>query len=165
MKRFRTIIIAATVLTVFTIACGGQDPVTTGDTEGDATTTSSIPALNPLTVSLTLDQTSRVVRVISGEGGTLDTTTSNGARYSLEIPQGALLAPTAVTLTPVDSVDGLPVGADALAAVHFSPEGLEFQQPTTVTVDLPAGFNPSEVIGFSFVGGGGEVGRSRCLAV
>ena len=114
-------------------------------------------ATNQISLTLTLDQPSRVTGVISEEGGVLATTASDGARYSLDVPAGALPDPTEVTLTPVASIAGLPVGAEALAAVHFSPEGLDFLQPATVTVELPIGVNPDEVTGFAFVGDGKQL--------
>ena len=145
--------IALFISVALTVACNGAAPSATP--AADVTSR----ATNQINVALTLDQANRVTGAISEKGGTLSTTASDGARYSLEVPPRALPGLTEVTLTPITSIVGMPPEGEVLAAVHFSPEGLVFQLPTTVTVELPAGVDPKEVTGFTFAGDGeGETG-------
>ena len=53
---------------------------------------------------------------------------SNGTRYELTVPAGALTAKTIVTMTPIARVAGLPGGKSTRNGVHFAPEGLHSQR-------------------------------------
>ncbi len=68
-----------------------------------------------------------LTRVIGPEGGEIRL---EEAGFALVIPPGALLKPTAITMTAPIS--------DALA-VEFAPHGLRFEVPTTLLVDPGGG--------------------------
>jgi len=77
-------------------------------------------------------------------GGRITATASNGVRYTLAVPPGALAANTAITLTPLASIGASPLAAGLRGAVRFAPSGLQFAEPATLFIEgadaaLPAG--------------------------
>ncbi len=64
--------------------------------------------------------------------------TASGIRTTLDIPAGALSAPTSITVTPVAPLPG------ESARVTVTPSNLRFAQPATVTFELPAGRTPNK---------------------
>jgi hypothetical protein len=103
-----------------------------------------------------LDSTGAVSQPIGPAGGTLITTGSNGATYSLVIPPGALVSQELVTMTPVAAIPNLPISEGLIAAAHFGPEGLQFLEPATLTIQMPAGVDASLVVGFGFQDAGDD---------
>lgn len=88
---------------------------------------------------------------VGPEGGTVSATGSDGTRYDLTVPAGALVAPATITLVPVASLAGLPGGEDA-HAVQFAPEGLSFAVPAMlrITPSTPL----SDTVGLAYTGSG-----------
>lgn len=69
--------------------------------------------------------------MIGAEGGTL--TGADGV--SLDVPAGALTAPTAITVTPATGLTALPAGVTAAGAAYtFTPDGLVFAKPVTLHI-------------------------------
>lgn len=72
-------------------------------------------------------------------GGTLSVTGADGTVYTLEIPADALVEATRVTLTPVVSVAGLPIGGGGSGGgtsvgVQLSPAGLQLVNAATLVI-------------------------------
>lgn len=84
--------------------------------------------------NVSLDAGQAVSQSIGLSGGTLSTTASDGTAYTLEIPVGALAAPTTITLTPVRGIAGLPVLDSLSAGLDLQPAGLVFATPARLTI-------------------------------
>ncbi len=83
------------------------------------------------------------------EGGTITAVGADGTRFTLKVPPYALWSATEITLTPLGSVDQLPLGAGALAAVEFAPDGLRFLAPAELTMVAGQFFDPAWLVGFT----------------
>jgi hypothetical protein len=103
-------------------------------------------------VAVTADAQRAAQAVVGPAGGTVTTTAADGTRYTLTVPRGALPTPTAITLTPVTALTGVPVPVTLVAAVQGAPEGLRFARPATLTIELPA--PPGLVLGLQVPTGG-----------
>jgi hypothetical protein len=121
-------------------------------------TTIEVVTSNPLSVTPTLATAAAKTRTITTAGGSMTVTASNGTTFQLVIPKDALLADTAVKLTPVAAVGGLPLSGGLIAAVDMKPEGLRFAKPATLTITPPAGFSVplGRQVGFGYSGSGKE---------
>jgi len=104
-------------------------------------------------MSLTLDPTHASSAVVPPSGGTLTAEGSDGTRYALDIPEGALLVDTEITMTPVSSIDDFPFSGGLGGAVKLEPDGLFFYQDAILTIE-PANEIPIE--NQVFFGFGGE---------
>ncbi len=100
------------------------------------------PAPKVLNVSLSLDSTHSASVVVGKAGGTVTAHEADGSALTLSVPAGALASDTTISLTPIDSLRGLPKGLKLGGGVQFGPEGLALEHPATV----------------SFVGGAGAKG-------
>lgn len=77
-------------------------------------------------------------QVIGPEGGTMEVTGANGVKYTLTVPPGAVAFSMPFGLTPVASIDGLPLSGGLIGAVRIEPEGIEFTQPLVLDITPPA---------------------------
>ncbi|MDH3672700.1 MAG: Ig-like domain-containing protein [Gammaproteobacteria bacterium] len=100
--------------------------------------------------TVVLDEASRVTATLTPVGGTITTTGTDGAFFTLEVPAGALSGPVDVSLTPVFSIPGMPLNEGVLAAAQFSPDGLQLAIPATLTIALPGLEVPPKAVGFLF---------------
>jgi hypothetical protein len=82
--------------------------------------------------------------VIGPEGGTLTTTGLDGTSFRLDIPEGALLGPEAIKMTPVDEISNLPVPGELAGAVDLQPSGLQFWKPAILTIEPEAEIQPAD---------------------
>jgi hypothetical protein len=89
--------------------------------------------------------------LIGPEGGELSARASDGSRYRLLIPAGALPTPTTIRLRPVESIDGLPLSGGLSAAVELLPSGLSFAVPALLYV-APADSTAARIGAFSWSG-------------
>src|SRR5258706_2653385 len=64
---------------------------------------------------------------------------------------------------PVKSVSNIPVGASSFAAVHFTPEGLNLFAPAKLTLQVPSGTDPAQLVGFAYTGNGAQQQRYPAL--
>lgn len=104
---------------------------------------STVPALRipvsstgtPSTVTPKLDTTRAVSADFATSGGSLAVTDSNGNKFTLTIPQGALLGHETITMTPISSATGIS-GPGLTAGVQLSPDGLTLMQPALLKIDL-----------------------------
>lgn len=114
---------------------------------------------NPLTVDAQLDATKTVsAKIIPEAGGSISLTDSKGVEYKLDIPAGALVIPTDITLTAVKEIGALPLDGDLLGAVKIEPDGLILNEMATLTIVLPENqaSNDLTTLGFAFSGNGTE---------
>jgi hypothetical protein len=95
------------------------------------------PVHLPAPATLVRDAAHASTHEVGPAGGTVVASAADGTTYTLTIPRGALRQPTAITLTPVTALTGLPQPLDLVAAVHGAPEGLRFALPAKLTVALP----------------------------
>jgi hypothetical protein len=159
---------------LMTAGCGSGDEATEGATSQPATTepmgtaatvepsagsTTSAPVAvtpNPLAVSVETDAGSAVTAFIPTDGGSVRAVAADGTVLALSIPAGALLSPQDVTLTPVADVNGLPLSGGLAAAADISPDGLQLQEPATLTIE-PADPQTGDLsVGFAYHGDGAE---------
>jgi hypothetical protein len=106
-------------------------------------------AANPHHVSITLDSSRRVTHKITPEGGTLSTTAANGTVFTLRVPKNAVLSDLEVSMTPITTINGLPLTGGYIGAVHLEPEGMEFLEPVKLTIRAPQPFDTSKLTGLN----------------
>lgn len=110
--------------------------------------------VNPLTVQAHTDPGHAASSRISAEaGGTVTTTGANGVRYTLTVPADAVLSDVVVTLTPVTTIDGLPLSGGLVGAVEFAPAGVLLLKPATLTIQPQSPVSPpagQSLTGFGF---------------
>lgn len=87
---------------------------------------------------VTLESGHSASATIGLSGGSISTTASNGTQYTLEIPEGALVKPVAITMTPVRAIAGFPVLDGVVAGLEFKPSGLVFATPARLTIGSAA---------------------------
>jgi hypothetical protein len=85
-------------------------------------------------LSVTLDASRAAAGDIGPEGGAIAATGSNGTRYELMVPPGALDVATHLTVTPIVRAGGLPGGGSTRNGVRFAPDGLRFAKPAELRV-------------------------------
>ncbi|HWI73861.1 MAG TPA: hypothetical protein VNT55_18010 [Baekduia sp.] len=139
-------------------------------TQSPATTTTPPPApaapavldldapANPVTVDPTLDTARAVTASIDTMGGTVEATGAHGERYRLDIPYGALLARTDITVTPLKSVGDLPFSGGLVAGAALAPDGLRFSEPVRLTITGAPAVAPDRETGFGYRGDGRDLG-------
>ncbi len=113
---------------------------------------------DPINLTTTLEESGKAEAVIPVEGGMVTATGADGTSYTLEIPADALLVETLVSLTPVQSLDGLPFGAGSAFAVQLAPEGLAFNNYVTLTITPAQPIPLAEQIMFDFQADGEALG-------
>ena len=114
------------------------------------------PSISPI-----LDTDRESSASLGPEGGTVTATAADGTEYALSIPADALIDETEIVLTPIISVDDLPMSGGFIAGVHFEPSGLELFRTATLSVTQPAA--PSlaadeALAGFVYDGAGENLG-------
>jgi hypothetical protein len=103
------------------------------------------------TAALRLDSAAAVTRTVGPAGGTLAATATDGSVHTLTVPPKALRRDTAITLTPIASIADLPAGVSLAGGTHLTPEGLKFDSPVTLEVELAAA-PASAPVPFSYSG-------------
>lgn len=134
----------AFVLAVMVLGATGCGSDGTGPEQG--------PSISPL-----LDTDRRTGASIGPDGGSVAATAADGTEYSLVVPPDAVLEDTEISLTPILSIDDLPMSGGLIAGVHFEPSGLELFRTATLTVTLPEArsFGPEQLLaGFTYDGDG-----------
>lgn len=72
-----------------------------------------------------------VSALIGSDGGTLELSSSDGAYFALHVPAGALTDTATVAMSTRDATK------EQRFQVEFSPAGLTFAVPATITIELP----------------------------
>ncbi len=105
----------------------------------------------PRSVDVTLDRAHSISRRVSASrGGLLTATGADGSRFSLDIPPGALLTDTTITLTPIAALERLPFTGGSVAAAQFGPDGLRLFVPARLTIAPARAIPLAEQVGFAF---------------
>ena len=116
------------------------------------TATVRVPAAS---ASVTLAPGSAKTAIVGSGGGTIQTTDAKGVLYTLHIPALALMAPVAITMTPLATATGLPLAGGFVAGVDFKPSGLQFAQPATLTIVTSAQPGADQrLVGLTYQGAG-----------
>ena len=92
---------------------------------------------NPIKVAPSYDDENSVSGMIGVQGGTLSAMGFGGVEYILAIPEGALSADTAISMTPVSEIQNWPLDGDWLGAVKLEPEGLILNDAATLSIGIP----------------------------
>lgn len=106
---------------------------------------------------ITADTVPSSVLSIGPAGGELSARATDGSRYRLVVPPGALAGPTTITMQPVAAVGGLPLDGGTIAAVDLQPTGLAFARPAMLFVS-PADSPDAMIAGFGWSGDGNSFG-------
>ena len=133
-------------------ACGGGDRA-----DSNAPATSSLPSFQAVRLSPVLESSNVSSSSVGVNGGSISAIGSDGTSYRLDIPAAALTVTTAISLTPVSSIDDLPLQNGLLAAVDLQPSGLQFLIPATLSISLPVDA-PALSVGFNWTGSGNAFG-------
>jgi hypothetical protein len=98
-----------------------------------------------------LETARSVTGSVGPAGGELRARGSDGTKYVLVVPSGALGAGVSITMTPASAVGGLPLAGGLVGAVELEPDGLAFAIPAELKV-IPPGGLPALAAGFSGTG-------------
>jgi len=109
---------------------------------------------NPLNVTPRVAAAGAVSVVVPTAGGDLSVTTPDGSRVTLVIPPGALRADTAITMTPLTAVDGLPFSGGLVAGVQLEPGGLRLLETSQLVIETARPVPPELVSPFAYAGAG-----------
>jgi hypothetical protein len=127
------------------------NPPSTFASVGDTSAFAAGKSVTPL-----LDAGRAVFADIDSAGGSLSATGADGTQYELTLPPNALGGQTSVRMTPLTSVQGLPLSKGFLGGVHLEPEGITLSMPGTLTIRAPQNLRP-EAAAFSYRGMGQEI--------
>lgn len=128
---------------------GGSGTDASNNGAGNAAGGGSTPTLTPYTlqasgapidVTVSLDASRAASALLPLAGGSISATGADGTRYTLVVPDNALVEPTRITLTPVQEVNQLPIGETGRTqlGVQLEPSGLRFMNPATLHVEPAA---------------------------
>ena len=116
----------------------------------------TFPDPNPINLSIQIDDQQAIEAEIGPQGGSLELVTAGGDRFILEIPEGALLSPEMIRISPIISIDGFPFENPGVIAVNLQPEGLIFFKMGTLRI-LPASLSgEGDTVGFATEGNGAD---------
>jgi hypothetical protein len=122
--RARALAAAAAAFAILGLSACGSD----GDGEE-----AQGPSISPV-----LDTERESSATLGPQGGAVSATGADGTEYTLTIPADALIEDTEISLTPILSIDDLPMSGGLVAGVHFEPSGLELFRTATLSVTLPS---------------------------
>lgn len=105
-------------------------------------------------VTPSLDDKNLVDALIPAKGGLINLTLPSGLAYRLDIPDGALLNDQEITMVPITRIDGMRLSGGVIGGVQLEPEGLQLLTPATLTIMVPKGYDPKQMVGFGYHGEG-----------
>lgn len=120
------------VALIFLLAACGQAEQP-GQSTPSPSSLEEVDLVEPVQVSVSLDDSRAVSQVIPITGGSLTATGADGTTFTLDIPGDALIYETEFTMTPVE-VSGMPTGFEPGPGVQLEPEGLSFFNFATLTI-------------------------------
>ncbi len=91
--------------------------------------------------------------VIAPGGGELTLVSADGSVYTLEVPAGALLADTEISMTTINTLVGGPVESKVYG-VQLEPSGLAFDKFLTLTIQPAEEIPLEEQFMFKYEGSG-----------
>lgn len=104
---------------------------------------------NSLTVDVSLAQDNAVTETVTTRGGEITATATDGTRFILTIPKGALSETVEITMTPVAGFNNLPLSGGLVAAVQIAPEDLLLSKAPILVVRPRAPISPGEQTDFA----------------
>ncbi len=104
---------------------------------------------NPLNVTIELDNARKTTGEVTPGGGTLSATAADGTTFTLIFPKNAVLSNLQISMTPISKIKDLPLTGGYVGAVHLEPEGMEFLEPVTLTIQATKPFDASKLKGFN----------------
>jgi hypothetical protein len=110
----------------------------------------------PVQLDLTFEPERGRAKEITPAGGTISATSSDGTRFELRIPEGALVYSERISVIPISSVHGLPLSGGSIAAVHLKPDGLRLMKPATLSIRPRANVPVPEQVAFAYTGNGSD---------
>lgn len=114
-------------------------------------------APNPVSVSVELEAKNAQTATVSKQGGQLKATDAAGNRFTLDIPAGALVMDTEITMTPVGAIGDLPVKNGLVGAVQFKPDGLFLYEDAVLTIEPAKNVPVENQILFGYLGKGQDL--------
>lgn len=108
-------------------------------------------------VTPVLDEARAVEAIVGPAGGTVTASAADGTVFSLQIPEGALLADETIRVTPLSDLEGMSDGL--VAGVDFEPDGLVLWRPGRLAIELPGALEApegTESFGFAYEGAGAQ---------
>ncbi|HEU4584277.1 MAG TPA: hypothetical protein VFR95_00940 [Gemmatimonadaceae bacterium] len=111
---------------------------------------------HPVQLELKFEPERGQAKEITPRGGTVSATSSDGTRFELRIPEGALVYPERISVIPIASVRGLPLEGGSIAAVHLKPDGLRLMKPATLSIRPRKDIPVSEQVAFAYTGNGSD---------
>jgi hypothetical protein len=147
--------IAGLVLLVFLAGCNADRQSGSRLDEGSKPQWLS-ETIEPTNLRLLLDSSSAKTQIVQPSGGRMEVGATDGSFFVLEIPSGALPAPTRITMTPVTKGEGLPGSSRMVASVHLGPDGLQLDKFAKLTIQPAAPVNEAEAYGFAYSGTGSD---------
>jgi hypothetical protein len=115
------------------------------------------PDTKPVIVTTTADPSRAASARIGPDGGKLTATGADGSEYSLEIPAGALVEEIEVRMTPITSMQGLPLAEGLAAGVQLEPEGMTFYDAVILTIDPAEALPVDQTLPIGSTGGTGAL--------
>lgn len=103
---------------------------------------------NGYTPDFLYDEIAGRSRIIYPDGGTVETIGSNGIRYVLTVPAGAVVAPVRIYITPLLEILPSPLSQGVVTGALLEPAGLNLLQAAELRMYLPAATDPVDLIGF-----------------
>ena len=140
-----------------TTPAGSTTPTGSQTPGGPAATSAIFDTPEPIDVGVALDTDKMVEALIPVDGGSITTTGSDGTVYTLDVPSDALNNETAIGMTPVGSLSGMPFGGTQTYAVQFSPEGLQLQNFAVLTIKPAVEIPADQQTFFSYLGNGKDL--------
>lgn len=142
-KVFELFVLCASVLVV--VACGGggnSSNSSNSSSKGGSSTPLSgdvlfTAATSTINVAVVSDVARTASQVVTSAGATISAVAADGSQFTLVIPASAVTQPTAISMTPLVSVSGVPFASGVMAAVQFEPDGLALDQDAILTI-VPA---------------------------
>ncbi|HEX2997993.1 MAG TPA: hypothetical protein VHP14_24425 [Anaerolineales bacterium] len=144
----RRIVFPVFILLLISTACGGLTLPQTGSSSS---------------VQATSNASRAVTGTIGAGGGALKATSADGTVYELIVPAEALDFDETISMTPVSSMDGLPLSGGFAGGVILEPAGIIFYEPATLRITPAAALSGELVVGFAYDGAGEEFHLQRLV--
>ena len=121
------------------LGCGGagNDTGSFSSNSGGSSSTSTSPAFRILG--------ELVSKTVGPAGGTIEAVATDGTRFVLTIPAGALSEDTPLTMLPVAVSGRLGLPIELPVAVKVSPSGTQFTGGAELAITFPAGTNTANL--------------------
>lgn len=149
----------AALMVLALAACGSHDdsgaaedqasPGEPHQAEGPVDTTNFDDAVQ---VQPQLDEAAAVTATIGLDGGEMSVEATDGSLFTLTVPADSLRYSTAITMTPVASIEGLPFGDDTAFMVDLQPSGLAFDRPAILSIEPASPIPVDEQVPITYQG-------------